>query len=220
MEPTSNQLLEIPLTTRTLTQNKLSKEKRCSTEAALSPNENDERARVRKIASGASPPSHPPAAQRWSASPNRPSGCTLAAAAWLIQASETRRTTLSSQRTRTSARRTSSFPRPDAANANVTKIRPRRSCQPRPNSVSNKTVRQVIVEKTLVSNDPLMLAISSQNQSRAERSAATRLQTARRNKRCSTSRRSPLAGRAPVRPSGTSSKVKIPASRIDAAICT
>src|ERR1700720_4552365 len=166
MEPTSNQLLELPLRTRTLTQNKLSMEKRCSTEAALSPNENDERARVRKIASGASPPNHPPAAQRWSASPNRPSGCTLAAPAWLIQASETRRTTLSSQRTRTSARCSSFFARPDAASANVTTIRPRRSCQTRPNSVSNKTVRHAVVEKALVSNDSLMLATSSQNQSR------------------------------------------------------
>src|SRR4029077_18201215 len=94
---TSNQLLEVPLTTRTLTHHRLSVEKRCSTGTTVSPSENDSRVHFRKIISGASPPIHTPAEQRWSTSPSRPNGCALAAAAWLIQASETRRTTLSSQ---------------------------------------------------------------------------------------------------------------------------
>ncbi|PYL41697.1 MAG: hypothetical protein DMF42_09700 [Verrucomicrobia bacterium] len=93
-----------------------------------------------------------------------------------------------------------------------------RSCQTRPNSVSNRTVCHAVVEKTRTSGNPLMFATSSQNQSRAERRAAIRLHPARRSKRCSTSCKSPLAGRR-AGPSVTSSKIKVPASRIDAPMC-
>src|SRR5215470_17719093 len=84
---------------RTVTQHKLSVEKRRTTRTTTWPNEKDLWMRVRKIVSGTSPPIHKPAAQRWSMSLDAPNGPTVAAAAWLIQANETRRTTLTSQRT-------------------------------------------------------------------------------------------------------------------------
>ena len=95
----------MPLTIRTPTQLKLSVEKRRITGTARSPSENDAWARVRKIASGRRPPIQAPAAQRWSASPNKSSGCALAAAAWLVQASEASKATLTKEKATTSARR-------------------------------------------------------------------------------------------------------------------
>src|SRR5215472_10540281 len=147
MEPTSSKLLQIPLATRAPTQHRLNVEKRSSV-AILSSGDNDARVCARKIANGTNPPIQPPAAQRWSASPNTPSGCTGAAAAWLTQASETRRTTLSSQRTRIVERRRSPFlTTAKVAETNATTVMPNRSAQTWPNRVSNKTVTDAVAEE-------------------------------------------------------------------------
>src|SRR5262249_13691437 len=134
-EPTKSQLLETPLTTSTLTHQKLSVEKRRTTRTTVSPNEKDARTRARKTVSGTNPPIQKPAAQRWSMSPDAPNGHAVAAAAWLIQASEPRRTTLTSQRITVSALRALTFARPKATSINAVAIRPRRSCQTPPNCV-------------------------------------------------------------------------------------
>ena len=143
----------------------------------------------------------------------------MAAAAWLINASETRRTTLTSQRTAISALRALTCARAEATSTNAIAISPRRSCQTRPNCVSSKTVQHADAEKVFLSGNPLMLATSNQNQRTAERSAVITLQTARRNKRRLISCKSSFSD-GPVKPSIMRSKVKIPASRIDAAMCT
>src|SRR6476660_2985323 len=101
---------------------------------------------------------------------------------------------------------------------NAIAIRPSRSPQARPNCVSNRTDCQVVVENASLSDNSFMLATASQNQSRAERSAARRLQRAKRNKRRSSAWKSLLERRV-AGESMMTSKVKIPASRIDAPMC-
>src|SRR5260370_8047371 len=152
-------------------------------------------------------------------SPSKPSGAVPAAAAWLIQDSDTRRTTLTSQRTAISALRALTCARAEATRTNAVAIRIRRSCQTRPNCVSTKTVPDTDTEKVSLSDNPPMLATSSQNQKRAERSATNRVQTLRRIKLRSISYKSPLSD-GPVTPSVTRSKVKIPAISIDPPIST
>src|SRR5215471_84826 len=100
MEPTSSQLLQSPLTIKILTQQTLSAEKRLSAKMAPSSDDAGAGACTRKNVNGTNPPIHPPAAHRCNASPNAPRGCAGAAAAWLIQASEIRRTTLKNQKNR------------------------------------------------------------------------------------------------------------------------
>src|SRR6476660_1245816 len=152
-------------------------------------------------------------------SPNTPSGRTVAAAAWLINASETRNTTLTSQRTKISALCILTCARAEPTSTNAVAISPRRSCQTRPNCVSIKTVPDTDTEKVLLSGNPPMLATSSQNQRRAERSATIRVQTVRRSKLRSISRKWSLSD-GPVKPSITRSKVKVPVIRIDALMCS
>src|SRR5437879_9609244 len=116
----------------------------------------------------------------------------LAAAAWLIKASEARNTTLSSQRIKMSALRALTCARHDQINGNAATITPNRSYQTRQNRVSNNTTRHAGADKAFLSDNSFMLATSSQNQSRPERIAAIRLQTAKRNRRRSTSWKSPV----------------------------
>src|SRR5262249_32287997 len=73
-------------------------------------------------------------------------------------------------------------------------------------------------DRAFLRDNSLMLATSSQNQKRAESRAVIRLQRARWIKGRSTSFKSLLTDRS-VNPSVTRSKVKVPASRIDAAMC-
>src|SRR6476619_32856 len=152
-------------------------------------------------------------------SPSKPSGVVPAAAAWLIQASETRKTTLTSQRSAITALRGLTCARAEATRTNAAAIRTRRSCQIRPNCVSIKTVPDTDTEKALLSGNPPMLATSSQNQKRAERSATIKVQAVRRSKLRSISRKWSLSD-GPVKPSITRSKLKVPVIRIDALMCS
>jgi len=206
----------MPLTIRTPTQVRLSVEKRRSTRRSRSPNDNDAWVRVRKIASGRSPPIQTLAAQRWIASPKRPSGCTLAAAAWLIQASETSKTMLIKNIIMRSACRARTCVKPSATNAKAKAIKPRRSCQTRPKFVSNKTICQAVVNKARIGGNPLMFATSSQNQSRPDRKAATRLHRTMRNKHSFRSWKSSLPAAGPM---VISLNINVPASRIVAPMC-